>query len=745
MMRFGALVLVMSLHGTACLPKLELDDADGSAGTGGGAGAGGGNAGNGGDPEDPERDPPGGDAGADSKDTPDGGTDSDADTPANDPVLALDSLRVPSSRGFVIEGSAVGDNAGYSVDMAGDVNGDGLGDIIVGAPHSFESGPGYAYVLFGRRDTLTLSLGALDLDGFVISGTGGGRLGVAVAGAGDVNGDGLDDLVVGEPSAGGGVGAAYVIFGKGDTAAIELSAIEATGAGFIVSGSAQNVDAGRAVDGAGDVNGDGLDDIIVCAFGVANAPGAVSVVFGKATTSAVSLGALGTDGYRIEGASLGFGVSASAAGDVNADGLDDIIIGDSLGAEAGGSAYVIFGSSATGEAGLELLDENPPRGFALLPADPLGNLGISVAGAGDVDGDGDDDVVIGVSFAKPLLSEDRTGLAYAVYGKPDGDDVSLLQVEQYSSGGFAIFGTDTGDLAGGAVSGGGDFNGDGFSDIVVGAEAAALGRGSVAGCENRGDCTPGMAYVIWGQPFGSGRAPVTESLADLEAGADLGLAMHGANIADHTGRSVASGSDINGDGFDDILIGAPGAYYFGQAGEPVRPGRVYVLFGSDMRDLAERLGEAAPIIGTSADDTLIYDTAIRIDGGNGVDTIQPNGTGYWSIEREGPSAVADQEYFVRYLALRASSIEHIDLSLAAGSIVYLDDESIRRLPQSRPGLPFGLAKSLIITGSSEDTVSADLNLAEYEFMGMNETRRVYKRIGAFYGLEVSSEIVLQAP
>ncbi|HKO92128.1 MAG TPA: integrin alpha, partial [Polyangiaceae bacterium] len=620
-------------------------------------------------------------------------------------LLALESLATTPTRGFVIAGTQAGDNAGLSVDMAGDVNGDGLGDIIVGAPHTFESGPGYAYVVFGRADDANVTLSAPDTPGFLIEGTGGGHLGVAVAGAGDVNGDGFDDLVLGEPSVNSELGAAYVVFGKADARRVALSTLAADAAGFVIYCAAPRVAAGRSVDGAGDFNGDGLDDVAIGAFGTNNASGRVHVVFGKLDTDVVDLGTLGAAGYIIEGGNVGLGVSVSAAGDINQDGLDDVIIGDSIGLEEGGAAHVVFGSRVGATLDVGSLAADPTRGYQLVRADPLGNVGFAVSGVRDLNGDDIDDVATGAPFAKPLVEDARSGIAYAVYGQREDAQISLLEVERYTgAGGFAIPGAREGDLTGTAVSAAGDFNHDGFDDLLVGADGAGLGEAAVA-CPERGACTTGMAYVFWGQPFGNGRPPVTESLAEVERGAPIGMAFAGVDIADHTGVAVAGGADVNGDGLDDILIGAPGAFAYGggQATEAGAAGRVYVAFGAHLpEEQAEWLGvRRSSVAGTSADDTLPYDYVYgRIDGGNGFDTLQPIVASVWDVGRGSLTVVDGRDDYARFSDARVSSIECIDLSLAAGSSLYLSDEVIRRLPQSRPGLPFGLAKTLVVLGGA---------------------------------------------
>lgn len=565
------------------------------------------------------------------------------DPSAPAPVVELSTLA--ASQGFVIQGDSAYDGAGWSVSYAGDVNGDGFADVIVGAVNGSDGGygAGEAYIVFGSDTGFGTNVGGrqvVDLttlspaQGFIIQGdTTGDGAGSGVSSAGDVNGDGFDDLIVGAPfGADGGTnaGEAYVVFGSGSgfgadvggRQVIDLTTLSAA-QGFIIQGDDGADNAGSSVSAAGDVNGDGFDDLIIGAQGAATAgynAGEAYVVFGSGSGFGSDVGGRqvidlttlsAAQGFVIQGDSLGdrAGISVSTAGDVNGDGLADLIVGAHFGDDGGseaGEAYVVFGSASgfgTDVGGRQVIDLttlSAAQGF-IIQGDTAGDFaGFSVCDAGDVNGDGFDDIIVGALYGDD--GGPSSGEAYVVFGSGSGFGTSVggrqvIDLTTLSAAqGFIIQGDAAGDKTGNSVSAAGDVNGDGFDDLLVGAYFGD-------------DSDSGLVYVVFGTDGGFGTDIGGRQVIDVSVlTAGEGVEIAGAAANDRVGMSVSSAGDVDNDGFADLIVGS-----INNSDGGTGAGAAYVIFGGTFG--AEAGGGV--FIGSAVADTFV--------GGAGTDTIFGDG------------------------------------------------------------------------------------------------------------------------
>ncbi len=355
--------------------------------------------------------------------------------------VELDELETANggdgSEGAIIEGIDAGDQAGQSVASAGDINGDGRADFVVSAhlgDHASVSDDGELYVLFGT----SAGFGA-EFDPATLNGTNGFRIdgGLAadhaaysVASAGDINNDGKADLLFGapdaDPSSRAAAGSAYVVFGAASFAAsVDVTALT------------------------------------------------------------------GTNGFRIDGAVAGdgLGFSVAAAGDVNNDGFDDVLLGAPLndaGAANAGAAYVVFGKGTSFGASIDLSTLTTTTGYRITGTTASDKFGFAVASTGDLNNDNFADIVVGAPLRDPSGGTDG-GAAYVVFGQASGF-ANIAAASLNGTTGFRLDGLNTSDQTGYAVNGAGDINDDGFDDVIVSSPRAEVGGVSV-----------GASYVVFGK------------------------------------------------------------------------------------------------------------------------------------------------------------------------------------------------------------------------------------------------------
>jgi hypothetical protein len=374
----------------------------------------------------------------------------------------LGSVTGPSSSpDWSAESDQAGAWLGWSVSTAGDVNGDGYADVIVGASEydNGEEGEGRAYVYHGSASGLSATA-----DWTTESDQVGADFGYSVATAGDVNGDGYADIIIGaylHDNLEVNEGRAYLYYGS--------SAGLSTNAAWTADGNQSGAWFGHSVSTAGDVNGDGYDDVVVGAYLYDNgetAEGRAYVYHG----SAVGLAATADWAAESNLDWAHFGYSVATAGDVNGDGYADVIVGAysyDNGETVEGKAFVYQGSSAGLNDTADWTAESDEAGAW---------FGWSVSKAGDINGDGYADVIVGAFHHTNI--EEYEGSVSVYHGSSAG----LRSVpDWFAEGGqFHAF-------LGFSVSTAGDVNGDGYADVIVGA----------SGFDN-GNTDEGQALLYYG-------------------------------------------------------------------------------------------------------------------------------------------------------------------------------------------------------------------------------------------------------
>jgi len=384
---------------------------------------------------------------------------------------------------------------GYSVSTAGDVNGDGYTDVIAGA-YGYNAGTGRAYVYLGGPAMDNIA------DVTMTGDTVNNRFGFSVSTAGDVNGDGYSDIVVGAYRNYFSTGKAYIFLGGNSMD---------NSADVVMSGELASDLFGYSVSTAGDVNGDGYADVIIGSD--YSTTGRAYIYYGASVPN-------NTADVIMTGSGSGFGISVSTAGDVNGDGYSDVIVGARLYNFGTGRSHIFFGGIS--------MDNNSD--IILTGESTNDNFGNSVASAGDVNSDGYSDVIIGAPFYG--MNNFNNGRAYIYYGGNITDSIAdvVITGEQYSRTGISVSSAE-------------DANGDGYSDVIIGA--------------NEVNTYTGKAYIFFGSSSMNNTADIF---------------MSGNSVNENFGISAASAGDINGDGYSDLIVGAGSIN--------LAAGRAYIFKGS---------------------------------------------------------------------------------------------------------------------------------------------------------------------
>lgn len=543
--------------------------------------------------------------------------------------LTIDPI-ITSSFDTLLHGDQTNEYFGTSVADAGDVNGDGYWDVIVGAPNydNGQNNEGGVFLFLGGSSGLAQNFSWYwegDVEGL--------KLGSRVAGGGDINGDGKDDFVVAStetyPSIQGKI---IVFYGAGDVTSGLTYSGDIIGAGV-------NDKFGAAVSGAGDINGDGYEDIIVGAPGYGRgtviAEGRAYVFYGSSS----GINTLNPDefsfrdtGQPADPSNYHFAAGVADGGDINGDGYTDILVAtDRQDTGTSNTVYIYYGSAAGITTTSTFSAEIPSS-----QADS--DFGRGLAGVGDLNGDGFADIGIGAPAYDGDGLTDQ-GAIFIHFGSSTGLSTTISPL--------AFKAGSNGARLGNSISGGGDLNGDGYSDLVAGACGHTLQNGAMYIYHG---AAGGMAFssIVQlsynGIALGSSVAATGDvngdGYADLIAGAPLlsvnpvshcggVFVFHGSadqidNTPDfflesnreqeHFGSAVSGAGDFNGDGYDDIIVGAEwfdrgqlkrgmAFLYYGPPGGLLWP--FPLQLGGDAKVIAKSVSGAGDINGDGYDDVVI--------------------------------------------------------------------------------------------------------------------------------------------
>jgi hypothetical protein len=720
--------------------------------------------------------------------------------PSEDFIITRTSPSVSTlDADIIVDGGWESTFAVQSAIGAGDVNNDGYDDFIV-TRNSGVGAQSEAYLIFGKDgdgwgsfdpDSNQWTIDGNNLafaDGFVVTGMNFSE----ISAVGDVNGDDIDDFLVGTG------GTKYVILGKDGSGwltstdgngreVLDLANLDPSD-GFVVDVHTDFfLDFSTLTFAAlGDINGDGHDDFAVDGGGnsyvIYGKDVALDGAFGSSVNNQQVLNASAlsaSEGFVITGA--GGGYQTTLAGDINHDGYDDLLVGAAIANSSQGAAYVIYGNQAgtfggfdaiSGQQVLDLSALTPSEGFVIQDSQASSQngrslLGWSVSSLGDINGDGFDDIIVSsqINWDSMNVGQAPAGIdrSYVLFGKDGGtfgDVNGVLDLNTLAPNeGFVIQGNPIGDMAGYSVSGIGDYNGDGLADMIISAPLDGLGTAGF-GLINQPDdpaanIPVGAFYVVYGKdydtqdtnevnPFGSLDGGSGLQTLDLASLTDLdGFVIHGVNGAVQ-GYSVGIAGDVNHDGKMDFIVTELGAYVpdIQQSDYTTAVhSKAYIFFGGGA-GLNDDLSSITRF-GTASDDWLIgSDVNDVLNGAGGADVILAYGGDDTIAVTDANFARIDGGDGFDTLALSSSGIT-LDFSLLnSGAVTGIEKIDINGTGSNVLNLTLqdvldatdSTNHQLILAGGGDDTVNLTGFSAEGTQVFEGVTYNLYQDAGRLASL-----------
>ena len=303
--------------------------------------------------------------------------------------------------GVVFTGEVSGSQTGSSVSLGGDVNGDGYGDMLIGA-----IGINTVYLIYGGNALTSLTPSSLGTKGISIFGSSSMQFGYIVSLGGDVNGDGKADMLIGSPDLSSALGRVYLIYGGSSLSNIATSTFTKS-QGMVILGESVGSFSGLCVSIGGDVNKDGFADMLI---GTKN--GRAYLLFGDSESSLpqnISLAYLVNNtsprGFKIQGQPTSASMAVSIGGDVNGDTYPDFLIGSSSDLSNRGRVYLLYGGPSLGNMDLSSLQ--PSQGITIAGGSVNSFTGSAVCIGSDVNGDG---------YADFIVASSGSQNTYLIYG-----------------------------------------------------------------------------------------------------------------------------------------------------------------------------------------------------------------------------------------------------------------------------------------------------------------------------------------